>query len=163
VENVAINGALTKDALFTTPENTTDPGNAGIISRVLQPGMTQVSTMVGENPKLVSVELGANEVLGARSGVAIEGVSMFPYEAWVPLYDALLNQVDQVAQKAVVVGLIDDIAEFPGIRTGNEMWGQRLQFAGAFNVNVADDCNGSPNLIFVPIFVPTAVATGAYY
>src|SRR5262249_28721073 len=32
-----------------------------------------------------------------------------------------------------------------------------------FNINVADDCNGSTNLIFVPIFVPTAVGKGAFF
>jgi len=48
VDNVAINGALTSDALLTTPEMTPNP----VYDRVLQPGHTQVSTMIENNPKL---------------------------------------------------------------------------------------------------------------
>ena len=162
VENLAINAALTKDALLTTPENTTDLSNAKLISRVLQPGMTQVSSMVAQNPKLVSVEFGGNEVLNARTGVAIEGVTMFPYAAWVPLYDAVLDQVQQAAKEAVVVGLIDDVRSFPSFHAGEEIWLNRQAFA-AFNVNVDVDCHDSPNVVFLPLFVPTALGTGAFY
>ena len=163
VGNLAINAATTRDALLTTPENTTDAANRQLISRVLEPGMTQVSSMVAQNPKLVSVELGGNEVLNARIGIAIEGVSMFPYVAWAPLYDAVLDQVGQVAKEAVIVGLIEDVASFPAFRRGDEMWGQRFQFAGAFNVNVSSDCQNNPNLLFVPVIVPTAVAKGVFF
>ena len=162
VQNLAINAALTKDALLTTPENTTDPSNAQLISRVLQPGMTQVSSMIAQNPKLVSVELGGNEVLNARTGVAIEGVSMFPYAAWVPLYDAVLDQVQSVAQEAVIVGLIDDVRSFPSFHSAEEIYLNKPVFA-AFNVNVSSDCHNSPNFVFVPLFVPTALGTGAFY
>jgi lysophospholipase L1-like esterase len=162
VQNVAINAALTKDALFTTPENSTDDSNKQLISRVLQPGMTQVSTMVAENPKLVSVELGGNEVLNARNGVAIEGRSMFPYALWAPLYDAVLDQVQGVAKEAVIVGLIDDVASFPAFRRGSELYADALEFT-AFNIVVGADCKDNQNLLFVPVIVPTAVATGAAY
>lgn len=162
VQNVAINAALTKDALFTTPENATDASNKQLISRVLQPGMTQVSTMVAANPKLVSVELGGNEVLNARNGVAIEGVSMFPYALWAPLYDAVLDQVQNVAKEAVIVGLIDDVASFPAFRRGAELYADRLEFT-AFNIVVGQDCIDNPNLLFVPVIVPTAVATAHAY
>lgn len=160
VQNLAINAATTFDALFTTPESTTDPANRQLISRVLQPGMTQVSSMAVQNPKLVSVELGGNEVLNARDGRAIEGVSMYPYAAWAPLYDALLDQVQNVTKEAVIVGLIDDVASFPAFRRGDEMWAQRLYFA-ALHVTVAPECENSPNLLFVPVLVPTAVGTAA--
>ena len=160
VQNLAINAALTRDALLTTPENATDPANKDLIARVLQRGMTQVSSMVAENPKLVSVELGGNEVLNARNGIAVEGKSMFPFALWRPLYDQVLDQVEQTAKDVVIVGLIDDVATFPAFRRGDELWSQRMQFAAAFNVNVAADCMGSANLIFVPVVVPTAVGTG---
>ncbi|HEY2379015.1 MAG TPA: SGNH/GDSL hydrolase family protein [Gemmatimonadaceae bacterium] len=163
VQNLAINAALTRDALFTTPENSTDDSNRQLISRVLESGMTQVSSMVAQNPKLVSVELGGNEVLNARNGVAIEGVSMFPFALWAPLYDQVLDQVQATAKEAVVVGLIDDVASFPAFRTGDEIWSQRGAFAAAFNVNVLGDCMGSANLLFVPIVVPKAAATGAFF
>lgn len=160
VQNLAINGARTQDALFTTPENSTDAGNRRLIGRVLQPGMTQVSSMLAQNPKLVSVELGGNEVLNARSGIVIPGATIVPYAVWAPLYDAVLDQVTSVAKEAVIVGLIDDVGSFPAFRRGDEMWQQRFVFA-ALHVTVADDCMNSPNLLFVPVLVPTAVGTAA--
>jgi hypothetical protein len=159
VDNVALNGALAKDALFTTSQSITDAGNAKIYGRVLEPGQTQVSTMMARNPKLVSVELGANEVLESHTGVAIPGVTIFPFASWAPLYDAVLDSVQKVSKTAVVVGLIDDINHIPAFRTGDELWTDRAEF-GAFNVSVSDDCHGSANLIFVPVRVPVAVGTG---
>lgn len=160
--NVALNGALTRDALFTTPENITDAGNAGIYQRVLPPGATQVSLMTSQNPKLVSVELGGNEVLNARSGIAIPGATLFPVAAWQPLYDALLDKVGAVTKMAVIVGLIDDVRHLPALRSGDEIWQDRNSFLG-FNVVVSNDCQGSENSLFVPVRIPTAVATGVYY
>lgn len=164
VQNLAINAALTRDALLTTPENTTDASNAKLISRVLQPGMTQVSSMIAQNPKLVSVEFGGNEILNARYGTAIEeeGGTLFPYAAWEPLYDQILNRVDEVAKEAVVVGLIDDVTQFPSFHGAEEIWLNKPAFA-LFNVNVDADCHNSPNIVFIPLFVPTALGTGAYY
>jgi hypothetical protein len=159
VNNVSISGALTQDALFTTPETVTDPVYAQLYHRVLQPGNTQVSTMMGLNPKLVSVELGVDEVLGARSGIAVPGVSIVPLQVWQPLYHAVLDSVQKVSKMAVLVGLVADAANFPGFRRGAELWDDRLEFA-TFNVAVAADCSGNPNLLFVPIRVELAVATG---
>jgi len=160
VSNVSIVAALTSDALFTTPTNVSDPETAPLYSRVLQPTATQVSTMMALNPKLVSIELGSEEVLGARSGIVIPGVSIVPFQVWKPLYDAVLDSVQKVTKMAVLVGLIDDAANFPAFRTGDELWNDRLEFA-ALNVAVSPDCTGSPNLLFVPIRVALAVLTGA--
>ena len=162
VQNVAISAALTRDALFTTPDNITDVPYVQLYHRVLQPGQTQVSTMMQANPKLVSVELGANEVLGARDGIAIPGVSMFPEAAWEGLYDAVLDSVQKVARMGLVAGLISDVRSFPAFRAGDELWQDGLEFA-ALNVTVSSDCEGNPNLVFVPVVVPTAVARASYY
>jgi len=160
VQNVAINAATTYDALYTTPENTQDPANARLIGLVLQPGMTQVSSMIAQNPKFVSVELGGNEVLNARSGMVIPGVTVTSFADWAPLYDKVLDAVQATAKEAVVVGLIDDVSSFPAFRTGSEMWQQRFLF-GALHVTVSTNCMDSPNLLFVPVVVPTAVGTAA--
>jgi hypothetical protein len=162
VSNLAINAAIVRDALFTTPENITDRGNAKLYSRVLEPNQTQVSSMMRQNPKLVSVEFGGNEVLNARSGVAIPGVSMFPVSAWQPLYDAMLDSVAKVTKMAVLVGLIQDVHTFPAFRRGDELWQNRAEFA-AFNVAVSSDCQGSENLLFMPVRGPVAAGTGAAY
>lgn len=159
-QNLAISTATTYDALYVTPELQHDPFYSKLYPRVLPPGMTQVSAMMAQNPKLVSVELGGNEVLNARDGSAIEGVTMYPYALWVPLYDKVLDDVTSTAQLAVVVGMIDDVSHMPAFRHGSELWNDRFAFLAAFNVAVSPDCDGSQNLLFVPVVVPTAVAHG---
>jgi hypothetical protein len=98
--------------------------------------------------------------LGARSGIAIPGVSIVPFQVWKPLYDAVLDSVQKVSKMAVLVGLVGDGSNFPAFRRGDELWTDRLEFA-ALNVAVSPDCSGSQNLLFVPIRVPLAVFTGA--
>jgi hypothetical protein len=156
VDNVAIFGALTSDALFTTPETSPSP----LYDRVLQPGHTQVSTMIENNPKLVSVELGVNEVLGARSGVAILGATLVPVQVWAPLYDQVLDAVDRTTKMAVLVGLPSDVRNFPGLRSGNELWNDRAEFL-ASNIALQADCIGNTNMIFVPIKVGLALVAAA--
>ena len=159
-QNVAIVAATTQNALFTTPETTTDPDNGPQYARVLAPGQTQLSAALSQDPKIVSVELGANEVLGSRNGIAVPGVTLFPVFAWAPLYTRLVNEVAGAAKHGVLVGLINDVATFPGMRRGSELYADRAMFAAAFHVEVAADCDGSTNLLFVPVRVPVAVATG---
>ena len=157
--NVAINGARTIQALTATPENP-DPNNAQLYPRVLPPGMSQVDAMEAQNPKLVSVELGGNEVLGARLGFYLPGVNVEPVASWEPAYLQLLDRVEATAKHALLVGLIDDAANFPSFRYGSELWDARATFA-PLNVVVSGDCAGSPNLIFVAVRVPVAAAQGA--
>ena len=158
VDNVSLNGALTLDALSTTPQNITDLGNAKIYARVLQPSATQISTMLAVNPTIVSIELGSNEVLGALSGITPAAV-LFPFATWVPLYDQVLTAVQSKTNTAVVVGLIDDLRHVPAFRTGNELWADRVEFA-LFHVSVSSDCQGSTNLLFVPFTAGVAAAAG---
>lgn len=159
-QNLAINGALTKDALFTTPENITDAGNRLVYQRVLPPGETQLSALLAQNPKIVSIEFGGNEVLNARSGIAIPGATLVPMPVWAPLYTQLVNAVAGATKYGIAIGLINDVGTFPGFRRGSELYADRAAFLGAFNVAVSTDCDGSDNLLFVPVRVPTAVATG---
>lgn len=159
-QNVAINGATTHDALNSTPQSITDPFGAQLYSRILSPGMTQLRSAMQQKPRVVSVELGANEVLSARSGVAIPGVTITPFATWAPMYDALVDTVQQVAPRVVLVGLISDVATFPSFRRGAEIYADAAMLLGAFHVQVAADCNASQNLLFVPVRIPTAVATG---
>ena len=157
--NVAVNGARTIHALTATPESP-DPSYAPLYARVLPPGMSQVAAMMAQNPKVVSVELGANELLGARNGVYLPGVSVVPVSTWEPQYLAVLDSVEKVAQLGVLVGLIDDARSFPSFRSGAELWNARATFA-PLNVSVAADCEGSPNVLFVAVRVPVAAAEGA--
>jgi lysophospholipase L1-like esterase len=158
--NVAINGARTSQALFATPE--TPDFYQRLYADVLPSGATQLSAAIAQHPTLVSVEFGANEVLGARDGGFALGQTVVPIAVWAPQYHQLLDEVGRASQRAVLVGLIDHAIDFPSFRTGAELWAARGSFA-PFNVVVSDDCNGSQNVLFVPVVVPTAAARGAYY
>lgn len=87
---------------------------------------------------------------------------MYPISAWQPLYDAVLDSVQKVTKMAIIAGLIQDVRTFPAFRRGDELWQDRAEFA-AFNVAVSADCEGSDNLLFMPVRGPTAAGTGAYY
>lgn len=160
-QNVAIAGATTKDALTLTPEAVADPFYSKLYPKIIASGTTQLSAAVAQNPKIVSVELGANEVFSARSGIAIEGVTIFPVAQFKSLYTVLSDSIAKVTKYGVLVGLIDDVGSFPSFRRGAELYADRATFLAGFHVVVSDDCNESDNLIFVPVVVPTAVATGA--
>ena len=159
--NVAIDGARTGHALTATPENP-DPGHASQYPRVLAPGQSQVTAMEAQNPKVVSVELGGNDILGASHGFYLPGINVVPVSAWEPQYRQVVARVDAAAKHAVLVGLLNDVRSFPAFRTGAEFWGARATFV-PFNVAIAAYCENSTNLLFVPFIVPTAVGTGAYY
>ena len=166
--DVAIDGANTYDALFVTPETTTVEGvkRRRQYRLVLPPKTTQVTAMMQQNPTLVSVELGANEALGAASGLifpkagyrgaAAQG-SVVPNSVWQPVYDQLIDSVKKTGAKVMLVG-VPKTTGFVSLRTGDELYQDRAAFQ-SFGVIIAADCQGSPNSIFVPIKVTTAVAT----
>lgn len=158
--NTAISGARAFDARFSTPENVND-ATKPFYSRMLPPGTTQLLAMEQQNPKFVSVELGANEVLGARDGRVIPGVTVVPAQFFAPDYDFILDRVARTVNTgAVVVGLINDARSFPAFRSGHELWQNRNEFLFGFNVAIQPDCENSPNYIVVPFRVPAAVAAG---
>jgi lysophospholipase L1-like esterase len=159
--NVAIDGARTGHALTATPENP-DPGHASQYPRVLAPGQSQVTAMESQNPKVVSVELGGNDILGASHGFYVPGVNIVPVSVWEAQYRQVVARVDAAAKHAVLVGLVNDVRSFPAFRTGAEFWTARATFA-PFNVAINANCENSTNLLFVPQIVPRAAGTGAYY
>ncbi len=160
VRNVAIASATTRDALFTTPELQLDPFYSKLYPRVLKPGATQLSTALALDPKVLSIEFGGNEVLNARSGIAIPGVTITPFATWAPQYTQLVGALVSPGRKLVLSSLIADVGSFPSFRRGSELWADRTTFLAAFHVNVAADCDASSNLLFIPVRVPTAVAAG---
>lgn len=166
-QNVAIMGAHTADALLTTPATANGVASQRLYSRVLPPGATQVTAMLAQHPKLVSVELGVNEVLGARSGVALVGPAPLPILApqlWAPLYRRALDNVEaSTAKHVLLVGLPSDPFLLPGFRFGSEIAATAQTLLVAFNVAVQSDCAtppGSTNLIFVTLKLTTAILQG---
>jgi hypothetical protein len=154
VDNVSINGAFTVNALVTTPLT---PGVDQIYSRVLLPTMSQVTAMAARDPTIVSVELGSNEMLSGLAGVS--PLLFFDEGTWEGLYDQVVGAVHLKTNKAVVVGLINDLRHVPGIRTGDEIWADQAEFT-AFHVAVQPNCQGSKSVIYVLPSVAVAAAAG---
>ena len=165
-QNTSLSGARARDALFTTPENILDAGNAKMYARVLPPGMTQLDVMAAENPKLVSVEFGVNEVLSAISGIPLVGAPPLPVEnpaTFAAQMHQIFDRVDALKVKHVlVVGLPNSPFEASAFRTGAEVWANAALLFGAFNVAVQPDCNGvnAGNQIFVTARLPLAIQAG---
>lgn len=165
-QNVAVNGARTADALFTTPENAPDAVSRRLYSRVLPPGATQVTAMLAQHPKLVSVELGANEVFAVRSGVALVGPAPLPIldpQIWAPLYRQVLDNVEaSTAKHVLLVGLPSNPFLVPGFRFGSEIAANAGPLLAAFNVAVQSDCTttNSGNLIFVTLKLTMTIQAG---
>lgn len=164
--DVAIDGANTYDALYVTPETTSVEGvkRRRQYRLVLPAKTTQVTAMMQQKPTLVSVELGANEALGAASGLlfpkagyrgAASAGTFVPNAVWQPVYDALIDSVKKTGAKVLLVG-VPKTNGFVSLRTGDELYTDRAAFLN-FGVIIATDCQGSTNSIFVPIKVLNAV------
>ena len=160
-QNVAISSARTADVINATPESKAGTEYGPLYARVLAPGTTQLEAALSQKPKFISIELGGNEVLGARSGIAVPGVTMVPVAAWKPDFTAIATAVGRAVTNGILVGLVNDVADFPSFRRGSEIWADR-GVLGALNVSVSANCDGSTNLIFVPVRIPTAVGTAAF-
>ena len=164
-QDVAIDGANTYDAVFITPESTKveSQKRRRQYPIVLPAGKTQVTSMMVQNPTLVSVELGANEVLGVTSGLLFPAAAyrtvftFVPNAVWQPVYQAVLDSVKKTGAKALLVG-VPNVTSIISLRKGDELFADRAAFQ-AFGVIVSSDCSGSTSLIFVPVKVGTAVAT----
>ena len=158
-QNVAMAGAIAAYALQMTPEN------AGPlypwVSRVLPPGATQVSAALSQQPTLVSIELGGNDVLFATSGVIAFGVDVVPVPVFITAFDAVLDAVGSAGPKALVFGMPLNGRNLPAIRRGDEVWADRAEFA-ALHVDVSPDCAASPNFINVSLKSIIMVLTGAF-
>jgi len=120
--NVALAGATTYDALYSTPQNIGNLLFSRLAQSILPSGTPQLYAAVDQNPKVISIELGANEVLQARSGVAIPGVTIFPTANWIPLYNTVADTAAKYAQRVLLTGLITDVGTFPSFRRGSEIF-----------------------------------------
>lgn len=158
-QNVAWAGAIAAYALQITPEN------AGplypTVARVLPPGATQVSAALSQQPTLVSVELGGNDVLFATAGVIEFGVNVVPVPLFITAFDAVLNAVGAAVPKVLVFGMPLNTRNLPALRRGDEIWADRAEFA-ALHVDVSPDCQGNANYINVSLKSIIEVFTAAF-
>jgi lysophospholipase L1-like esterase len=141
--------ATTLDVLQTVPEAVAL--TAPFFLRVLPLHTTVLQAALIQHPTVVSVELGANEVLGASSGLAVVGVTIFPEPLFEQLFGTLLGAVlGAHVPNVMVVGVPTDGRNFANFRRGDEVWADRAEFA-ALGVLVSPNCNGSQNYINVSI------------
>ena len=154
--NVAISGAKVRDAIRTTPEMEAArvPRKGELYSRVLRAGQTQLTAMLAQNPTFVSVELAANEVLPASTG-RIE--AMTPYADWERDYDSVLTAVKSTGAAAVLVGLPNNAANFPSIRTAREFFNEWPALL-TLGITVSLNCYFSSNYLFIPGYLLTLVS-----
>ena len=172
--NVAVDGATTYHALRITPESTvTTPLNVDSDQRtrlykaILAPGKTQVTSMMAQNPTLVSVELGSNEALRTvTSGIVVPAAAyrqpdgtftFYPTTLWQPQYDAIVDSIAKTGAKALLVS-VPLIPNIVGVYAGNDFWNDRAAFA-AVGINVNADCQGNTNSIYA--FGKVLVALGS--
>ena len=159
--DVAVDGARVYEALYgPNPADAERVAKHGVI---LPSGMTQLSAMQLQNPKVVSAEFGANELLGVRGGILIPHVTVVPFETFRAQYDQLLDGIASVNPKAVVlVGLIDDVGNFPAFRTGAELWSEAAALR-SFGIVLTQECSttNAGNLVFVPVKIPTMAQIAA--
>jgi len=172
--NVAVDGATTYHALRITPESTvTTPTTIDSDQRkrlykaVLAPGRSQVTSMMVQNPTLVSVELGANEALRAVTGGILipaaayrqpdNSYTYIPTSLWQPQYDAIVDSIAKTGAKALLVS-VPLIPNIVGVYSGDDFYQDRAAFA-SFGINVAADCQGNTNSIFAFSKVLTALGT----
>jgi lysophospholipase L1-like esterase len=176
--NVAIDGATTYGALRLTPDSTTaSPTTVDSDQRkrlyraVLAPGKSQVTSMMAQNPTLVSVELGANEVLRTVTGGILVPAAAYrqpdatftyyPITLWQPQYDAIVDSVAKTGAKALLVS-VPLIPSLVGVYPGDDFWQQAAAFQ-SFGVIVNADCQGNTNLIYAFGKVFTALGSPKPY
>jgi lysophospholipase L1-like esterase len=145
-QNVAIPGAIAADALLKTPA--TAGAGAPWYNRILAPGMTQLTATLSQNPSIVALELGGNDVLGATSGLFAPGVTVVPLPFFIQPYTVLLDALSAAHKKVVLVTLLSDARNLVALRRGPEIWANRDEFA-RLHVTVSSDCENSPNYINV--------------
>ncbi|HJQ10246.1 MAG TPA: SGNH/GDSL hydrolase family protein [Gemmatimonadaceae bacterium] len=176
--NVAIDGATTYAALHITSDSTNAaPANVESDQRkrlykaVLAPKLSQVTEMMAQKPTLVSVELGANEVLRTVTGGILvpaqayrqpDGTfTYYPTALWQPQYDAIVDSVAKTGAKALLVS-VPLIPSLVGVYPGDDFFQQAAAFQ-QFGIIVNADCQGNNNLIYAFGKVLTALGSPKPY
>jgi len=172
--NVAIDGATTYAALRVTPETTAvapitveSDQRKRLYKAVLLPKNSQVTEMMSQNPTLVSVELGANEVLRTVTGGIVvpaaayrqadNTFTFYPITLWQPQYDAIVDSVAKTGAKAMLVS-VPLIPSLVGVYPGDDFYLQAAAFQ-SFGIVVNADCQGNTNLIYAFGKVLTALGS----
>lgn len=171
LNNLALSGATAWAALNLTPRLVTAPtstfsaADRGRYAAVLGTTQSQVTAMLIAAPTIVSVELGANELLGAAtSGLLIAATSYTQATPWTyvpatvfgPVYASIADSV-KVSKARAILFTVPKVTNMVSMRAGSELAADRAAFA-TFGIAVAASCDGSANLVFTGSVVPALVA-----
>jgi hypothetical protein len=173
LNNLALLNATAYDALHTTPKSITSAGLASFLDRaryplVLASTQSQVTAMIVQLPTFVSLELGWGEVLPAvLRGRLVAATSYTQSTLWtyVPaakfdtVFRAIADSVSTTSARAVVLS-VPMPSRTVGLRSGDELWSDRVALAQA-GIVVNADCNGNTNFIYTPAVVPVLAYSAA--
>ena len=169
--NVAISGATTGMALAMTPEiavaNQSTTDFSAVFRRKMYPMVlpanhSQVTAAMALDPTFVSVELGANDVLGTLSGIVAPGATYVPFAAWQADYDKIIDSLETLGEdlKVLLVN-VPNVTNIVSLRTGAELHADSLNFLQRFRVTVLSNCKDSPNRVFTSRLVLGTIAFAA--
>jgi hypothetical protein len=178
LNNLALAGATAWAALNLTPKVVAgspaqyDAGDRARYPIVLGPTQSQVSAMRIRGASFVSVELGFAEIVrAATSGLLVAATSYtqpgafsyVPPAVFAPVFAAIADSVKLSGARAILLS-VPRVSRLYALRPSSEIWNARTDLA-AFGIAVAASCNGSPNMVFTAMLVPSlaerALVTGA--
>lgn len=179
-QNVAISGHDIFNAVYQTPESASvicgtpcvppagDAYRRLVVPKLLPLGRSQIGAMVVQNPTFVSIELGANDVLGATSGILSIAGPKNPLRvetadtAFSRLFDIVVDSVQATGARALIMGLPSDVRTIPSMRQGRELYADSVTFSRGFYVTISSDCNAANanNWIYVTARVLAAIQSG---
>lgn len=123
-ENMGVPGATTKDVLDATNLGTSQSGANAFFDLILRNsdlppgGKTQFDQVKALHPRVLTLWIGANEILGGATGGNPEvGGNITPYAEWEPIYDELIDSVETMEVDVVAVATIPGVTATPFFTT----------------------------------------------
>lgn len=136
LSNVAVPGARVVETFdnFATPVSSSNALTTFILG-----GRTQTQAMRAANPTLVSVWIGANDVLGSLTNSGNPGtpLAVTPTSVFDAQYDSLATQLDSTGAKVVLIG-VPDVTNIP--------YASAAHIYYCLSANGAAGCGQSPAL-----------------
>lgn len=142
VQNMAVPGATTEDALSVT-------GTGTGLDLMILGARSQVEAMLDARPTLVSVWLGNNDAL--RAALAGDSTLLTPLDRFQSAYDQVVSAIRSTpAQDAILVGVADATTTAPALQPGAYFWGLSRLPDPPIAVQVSERCapfsaDGTPN------------------
>jgi hypothetical protein len=124
-ENMGVPGATTEDVLRAWNTGTSESGANAFFDVILRnsdlpppDSSTQFDQVKALHPRVLTLWIGANEILGGATGGNPEvGGNITSYAEWEPIYDELIDSVETIETDMVAVGTIPGITSTPFFTT----------------------------------------------